>query len=191
MQNPDDTINRVNKRYKRCKNTGFSLLEIIVVVVIISILFGLAIDHLFKWRISAEKAGVQKLVSQMRSAISLQVTKYYVKGRLGDVLNLVGTNPLVYVIELPSTYSGEFKRPDLNTLQPGNWLYDTSKKILIYRVRYPKNFTTKLAGIKRIELKVSLVYDDINKNKQFNRDVDTIEGLRLTSSAGYSWLLSE
>jgi len=187
------TMHRAYRSYQSNpkSKSGFSLLEIIVVVVIISILFGLAIDHLFKWRITAEKASVQKLVSQMRSAITLQVASYYVKGNLDDVLSMVGTNPLLYLIDIPVTYSGETSKADINTLERGNWLYDRSQNRLIYRVRYPDHFITTLPGIKRIELKVSLVYDDINKNNRFNRDVDSIEGLRLSSNAEYSWLTQE
>jgi len=180
------------KRYRNKYNhaTGFSLLELIVVIIIISILFGLAINHLFKWRIAAEKASISRLTSEMRDALKLEVSSHYAKGRLQDVLKLVGTNPLEYVVEKPDTYLGSSTSPNLESIAPGSWMYDTTNKILIYRVRYPDNFETELSGIKRIEFKVSLIYADINRNKQFNRGVDTIEGLRLTSAKEYSWLVN-
>ena len=168
-------------------NRGFSLLEIIVVVVIISILFGLALEHLFKWRITAEQTSVQKLRSEMRDALKLEVATYYAKGQMPSILQLVGSNPLNYAIEKPSSYIGERKRLNLEDLSPGEWVFDSTNKVLIYKVRYPKHFSTKLAGIKRIELKVSLVFADIDKNRRFSQGVDTIEGLRLTSTENYVW----
>ena len=170
---------------------GFSLLEIIVVVIIISILFALALNHLFKWRITAEQTSIKKLTSEMRDALKLEVVSHYAKGHMQDILTLVGSNPLNYVIEKPDSYVGESKAPNLSKLGAGEWIYDTSKKVLIYRVRYPDHFTTKLTGIKRIELKVSLIYTDKNGNKQFNHGVDTIEGLHLGSTENYDWIIEK
>jgi len=166
---------------------GFSLLEIIVVVVIISILFALALNHLFSWRITAEKTSINKLTSEMREALKLEVASHYAKGRMQDIVTLVGSNPLNYTIEKPGSYVGERKAPDIQSINPGDWVYDTSKNLLIYRVKYPDYFTTKLTGIKRIELKVSLIFADIDKNSRFNKSVDKIEGLRLISTELYDW----
>ncbi len=166
---------------------GFSLLEIIIVVIIISILFTLALNHLFQWRVSAEQASIKKLTSELRDALKLEVISHYSKGRMQDILKLVGTNPLNYAIEKPGGYLGEKHTPNLRKMQAGDWLYDSSKKLLIYRVRYPDYFVTNLTGIKRIELKVSLVYADINNNRKFDFGVDNIEGLRLVSSEHYAW----
>jgi len=171
--------------------SGFSLLELIVVVVIISILFTLALSHLFKWRITAEQTSVKKLTAEMREALKLEVTSHYAKGRLQDILTLVGSNPLDYAIEKPESYIGERNAPNIGKLLPGEWVYNISRKLLIYRVRYPEHFITKLSGIKRIELKISLIYADINKNRQFNKGIDSIEGLRLSSTADYSWILKK
>ncbi len=174
---------------KRCD--GFSLLEIIVVVIIVSILFTLALSYLFKWRIAAERTSFKKLTSEMNSAIKLEVTAHYARGRLQDIVKLVGSNPLNYAIEKPNGYVGEKTTPNLLELNPGDWVYDTSKKLLIYRVRYPEHFSTKLAGIKRIELKISLIYTDSNKNSKFNLGVDGIEGLRLVSTENYAWIVDQ
>jgi len=141
----------------------------------------------FKWRITAEKTSINKLTSEMRDALKLEVASHYAKGRLQDILTLVGSNPLNYAIEKPGTYIGERDSIDFNTINPGEWVYDTSKNLLIYRVKYPDYFITNLAGIKRIELKVSLVFADNDKNSRFNRGVDNIEGLRLISSNPYDW----
>ncbi len=169
--------------------SGFSLLEIIVVVIIVSILFTFALSHLFKWRITAERSSFKKLTSEMSGALKLEVSSHYAKGRLQDIVKLLGSNPLNYAIEKPQHYIGEKTTPNLTELNPGDWVYDTSKKILIYRVRYPEHFSTKLPGIKRIELKISLLYTDIDKNSKFNLGVDAIEGLRLVSTEPYAWVI--
>ncbi|VAW92079.1 hypothetical protein MNBD_GAMMA22-2336 [hydrothermal vent metagenome] len=175
----------ITKNQQGCN--GYSLLEIIIVIIIISILFTLALNHLFKWRIAAEQTSIKKLTSEMRDALKLEVSSYYAKGQLQGILKLVGTNPLNYTIEKPNAYLGEKNSPNLGKMQAGEWLYDTSKNLLIYRVRYPDYFVTNLTGIKRIELKISLVYADINNNGKFNFGLDGLEGLRLVSTEQYSW----
>jgi prepilin-type N-terminal cleavage/methylation domain-containing protein len=179
------TRKKITKSLNNC--SGFSLLEIIVVIIIISILFGLALNQLFKWRITAEKTSITKLISEMQNSLKLEVVSYYAKGRMQYITKLVGSNPLDYAVEKPDTYIGEQAKPDIKNVKPGSWVFDTSKRLLIYRVRYPDYFITKLTGIKRIELKVSLIYADINKNSKFNRAVDTVEGLRLISTEEYDW----
>jgi len=182
---------KMNKRNQEVKcRGGFSLLELIVVIVIVSILFALALDHLFQWRVTAEQTSIKKLTSEIKGALKLEVASYYAKGRMQDIVTLVASNPLNYTVIKPESYIGEYKAPNLNQLEPGGWVYDTAKKLLIYRVRHPEHFITKLPGIKRIELKVSLIYADINNNRRFNRGVDTIEGLRLKSTENYTWKIT-
>ncbi len=178
-------MNRLKRQVKY--QVGFSLLELIVVIVIVAILFGLALNHLLKWRVTAEQASVHRLVSEMRGAIKLQVASHYAKGKLQNIVTLVGNNPLNFASETPDSYIGAQDSLDPETIKPGHWVFDTSKKLLIYRVRYPDYFTTKLKGTKRIEFKVLLVYTDKNGNNQFNLGVDIIEGLRLHSANKYSW----
>ncbi len=178
-------MNRLKRQVKY--QAGFSLLELIVVIVIVAILFGLALNHLLKWRVTAEQASVHRLIAEMRGAIKLQVASQYAKGQLHNIVTLVGNNPLNFASETPDSYIGEQDSPNIETVEPGHWVFDTSKKLLIYRVRYPDYFTTKLKGTKRIEFKVLLVYTDKNGNNQFNIGVDTIEGLRLHSANTYSW----
>lgn len=168
-------------------NNGFSLLELVVVIVLIIVFIGLALDQLLKWRETAEQASITQHIASLRSALKLQVSSYYAQGNIKKITELVGTNPMTMAVILPDNYLGSYQNPDLAVLPQGHWFFNTSHKTLIYKLRYPENFHSNLPGISRIRLKILLVYADKNFNQQFNPGIDQIEGVRLTKLDEYSW----
>ena len=170
------------------KQRGFTLLELVVVIVVISILGLVAIDRVFTIRIAAEQASVKQLVGTIKSALGLKVSQLALEGNMSAVSKLDKTNPMLLLSQTPSNYIGE-KKETSKTITPGVWYFNKTEKALIYNVRYTETFNTELDGLPRIRHKIKLIYNDRNKNKRFDINNDSIAGLDLVPIEKFSWNL--
>lgn len=165
------------------KQLGFTLLELVIVIVIISILALFAIDRVFAIRAAAERSSVQQLVGTIKSALGLEVAQLALAGNMNGVAKLDKSNPLDLLSQKPNNYIGEKQ----NVKKTGVWYFDKKQKMLIYNVNYSENFTSSLKGTPRIRYRIKLVYNDRNNNKRFDIRYDSIAGLDLLPIEKFSW----
>ena len=168
------------------KQRGFTLLELVVVIVVISILGLFALDRIWSLRIAAEQATVRQIVGNIKSALGLEVAKLALAGKMSTVAQLNKTNPIPLLAQAPNNYLGE-KNVNGQITEPGVWYFDKKQKALIYNVIYKENFKTTLKGLPRIRHRIKLVYNDRNNNKRFDINYDSIGGLDLFPLEKFSW----
>ena len=178
--------NPLRKNIINNKQHGFTLLELVVVIIVISILGLFAIDRIFVIRIAAEQAAVKQVIGTIKSALGLEVARLALDGRMSSVAKLNETNPVNLLSQTPNNYLGEKTDSD-NIIEPGVWYFNTKQKALIYNVIYKENFTTALSDLPRIRHQIKLVYNDRNNNKRFDIRYDSIAGLDLFPMEKYSW----
>lgn len=166
---------------------GFSLLELVIVITIISVLLVIAISRLIALQADAERVAMNTVVGVLRSAIGIKVAESIVRQDIGGLPSLAGSNPMDRLAELPSNYLGEKGGVDPVTLEDGSWYFDTGSGTLVYLVRNKGNFTGGLRNPPRARLAIRLVYNDRNGNGAFDAGVDAIEGLRLAALEPYAW----
>jgi len=166
---------------------GFSLLELVVVIVVISILLTLAISRLLALQVDAERVAMETVAGTLRSAIGIKVAEHIVRQNIAGLKDLEGSNPMDRLAELPRNYLGKLDGPDLSRLEDGNWYFDTRSRTLVYLVRNKGFFTGGLGDPPRAGFAVRLVYADTNRNGVFDPGIDSIEGLRLVAVAPYAW----
>ena len=172
---------------RRLKNQqGFTLLELVVVIIVISILGLFAIDRIFAIRIAAEQAAVKHVIGTIKSALGLEVARLALEGKMAAVARLDKTNPIDLLSQAPKNYLGE-KDDSHHINQPGAWYFDKNQKALIYNITYAENFKTSLKGTPRIRHRIKLVYNDQNENNRFDPYRDSIAGLDLVPIEKYSW----
>lgn len=176
----------MRKNFYNNKQSGFTLLELVVVIIIISILGLFAIDRIFAIRDAAEQASVKHLVGAIKSALGLEVARLALAGKMAAVAKLEKTNPLLLLSQVPNNYLGE-KENSRHITEPGVWYFDKKQKALIYNVMYKENFITTLKGLSRIRHQIKLIYNDQNKNKRFDIHYDSIAGLDLFPLEKFSW----
>jgi general secretion pathway protein G len=174
------------KPFNLNQHRGFTILELIVVIIIISILGLFAIDRIWSLRIAAEQASVTQIAGNIRSALGLEVARLALDGKMPDVAKLENSNPITLLAQVPGNYIGEKENEDLVT-EPGTWYFDKKLKTLTYNVIYKENFVTGLQGIPRIRYRIKLIYYDKNNNKQFDLNNDSIGGLDLIPLEKFSW----
>jgi general secretion pathway protein G len=166
---------------------GFSLLELVIVIVIISVLMVLAISRLLALQVDAERVTMETIAGTLRSAIGIKVAESIVNMKVADLPALEGGNPMDLLAETPHNYLGERDGVEPATLEDGNWYFDKQAKTLVYLVRHKGFFTGGLPNPSRARFALRLVYSDKNGDGVFNPGVDAIEGMRLKPVESYSW----
>lgn len=170
----------------RC-GRGFSLLELLIVIVIISVLLVVAIDRLLALRFEAERATVQTVLGALRSALYIEFAAAAAKGEIKRMDTARGSNPMLHLAEKPEGYAGEFYGPEPKVFEPGTWYFDLRDRTLVYVVRFPQQFVTPLAGPPRLRVVVEPDYDDTDSNGRFDPGRDPVRGLKLMPLEPFFW----
>jgi general secretion pathway protein G len=174
------------------KQQGFSLLELVIVIILISLLIVIAIDRLLVLRVEAERVSVEKLAGELRSAMGITVASTIATdGGLKNIYKLHKSNPMDMLAETPGTYIGEISAADLDKIDNGNWYFDTDEGALVYKVINRDNLVTELEGPKRIRFQLQLVYSDKNHNRRYDVGHDSVQGMRLKALDKYHWQLDK
>jgi len=166
---------------------AFSLLELVIVIVVISLLLVVAIDRLLALRFEAERVTVQSVIAAMRSALYIEFAGAAAGGQLARLDAAGGSNPMLRLAEKPDGYAGEFFGADPALFEPGTWYFDTRERAIVYIVRFPERFETPLAGPPRARLRVEPDYDDLDRNGRFDPGRDPVRGLKLVPLEPFLW----
>lgn len=166
---------------------GFSLIELLIVIIVISLLLLVAIDKLLVWRLEAERMAVQSVLGGLKSALHIEVAGAVARGQHDRLVKAQGSNPMWRLSERPDNYAGEFYGPDPAIFEPGTWYFDTRDRVLVYVVRFPEQFVSSIPGRPRARFSVEPDYDDLNRNGRLDPETEPVRGLRLVTREPFSW----
>ena len=164
---------------------GFTYLELVIVIAIIAGLLYFAIDRLLKLQVVAERAAMEQIIGQLQSSIALTISDHIVNHDIPGLRKYVSTNPMDLLADTPINYQGSFPN-DPGSTERATWWYDQSKQVLVYRVANFTYLATDSPDKDNIKFKILPVYDDINRNRRFDRS-DVLTGLRLQATHPYRW----
>lgn len=165
------------------RQQGFSLFEIVVVVLLIGVLMSMAIDRLLVLQVEAEKVSVKHVIGTIDSAVYLQVAEIVLKEGLGSMRKLENTNPMDYLARLPENYVGVKTGQAARDVLPASWYFDSVNKTLVYKVENIENFESAIDGTPSIILKLSLLY----RGNVISSRNGNIQGIKLKSLHDYNW----
>lgn len=166
---------------------GFSLIELVVVVIIVGVLSGFVLDRLLPLIGRAERAAFLQVQSQLRSALLLEAAERITKGESAMLPGLGGVNPMSLLLAVPGNYVGSLERPEHERLPRASWYYDESTGRLVYRVGKHTRFSASDGPNDRVELVVAFVFEDADGDDVFDPSVDEFDGLRLASVNAFDW----
>ena len=167
---------------------GFSLFELLVVIVIVSVLMVIAISRLLALQVDAERVVMESTIGALRSALGIKVAESIVKQKVATLSAYEGSNPMNLLAEVPGNYFGELAGADPYTLEKGNWYFDKPAKTLVYIVDNTGYFSGGMDDPLRARFKIRLVYTDADGNGAFDSGIDPIEGLQLAVLESYRWV---
>ncbi len=165
---------------------GFTLLELVVVIIIISILGLVAVNRSAQWGEIAERAGLQTVVGTIRTALGLETARLAIHHHLDRLPNLVDTNPMDLLAQTPDNYTGTVER-EARAGPEGSWYFVNSSHLLVYHLKRTDGFSSQLTGAPRVRFRIKLIYTDNNHNGRFDRGIDDIGGLDLVPAEAFSW----
>ena len=177
------TTHSLLKRAQR----GFTLLELIIVITIVSILATVLLNRLLDYQERSEKDAMEQTAGILRSALHLQVVDLIARDRLGDIPKLLNENPITWLAEKPHNYQGEYFDPAPGQIEPGSWYYDLKARQLVYLVDRGRHFLPDSTGRKAVRYEVALVY---NQERQAATDIPAtrqVGGVVLQLAEPYRW----
>lgn len=131
---------------KKHSAKGFTLFELVVVSIIISILAGLFMNRMLAYQELTEKVAMEQVAASLQTALDLQYAQLQTRGLATDVAPLLIDNPMNFLQKRPRNYAGEFYDATPLSVAPGNWLFDLKSRQLVYVVQHTQHFQADHEG---------------------------------------------
>jgi prepilin-type N-terminal cleavage/methylation domain-containing protein len=167
---------------------GLTLIEVLVVLILVGILAGFALQRLLPLIGKAEAVSFATVVNQLENALLLETAKRIAGGKSTSVTALADTNPMQLMLRPPDNYIGELHIPSTESLPKRSWHYDLSRDTLVYRIGDPERFRQGDQGLTLIEFRVRVAFNDRDGDRQYRPQHDDFGGIRLQPQAPYRLL---
>jgi len=167
--------------------SGFTLVELLVVISIVAILAGMLFKRVLFYQELAEKAAMQQVVSALQSALVLEYGHRMANSTGQEINNLITQNPMDWLAQKPANYAGEFQALNPSAIEPGNWAYELSSHELIYVPDHAQLFVPAKSGAKLIRYRVATAYESSSRAK----GVKVPSGVTFAPVEPYQWLIRE
>jgi len=166
---------------------GFSLIEFVVVIVIVGLSAGLALDRLLPIIGRAERVAFMQVQSQLRDALLLEAAERITRGESNTLIELSGINPMSLLLSPPANYLGSEEWLDSASMPAASWFFDEHNARLVYKVGEYTRFDPLNGLDDRVELQVRFVFRDRDGDGVFGPSHDHFDGLRLESVHSFAW----
>lgn len=140
---------------------GFTLLELIIVISIVSILAGLFLVRVPFYQEQAEKTAMEQVRGAVQSALVLRYGTMMARGATSEknLKALTSDNPLDWLQQKPKNYAGEFFDPAPGTVASGQWFFDLKTRDLVYIPDRSEYLKAGKDGRKWLRFRVRLEYE--------------------------------
>jgi prepilin-type N-terminal cleavage/methylation domain-containing protein len=138
------------------RSRGFTLIELIVVVCVVALLFGVALDRLLRYQELGERAALEQNIAAMNTALTMKFAGYVISGKPAAIEAEVGSNPIDLLARPPENYLGELVDPERKALPPRSWYFDRGSGELVYLPGRSRYLTITSASHDGLRFRISL-----------------------------------
>lgn len=129
------------------KNMGFSMFELIVYILLVSIVFSVSMRRFSDFPGEAERANFMAIIVQLKAGVNLQMMNAIAAGNWNQLDALENSNPMDLMLETPSNYAGAFDLVDEQSMPRRTWYFDSFNGQLVYLANDSSNlFSSKGDG---------------------------------------------
>ena len=137
---------------------GFSLVELIVVMVVVGIIAAVLLDRVKFYQEQAEKTTMEATAAAVQAALLLRMAGYLASGQERDIQRLATENPMEWLARKPESYAGALDPVAARDLPGGTWYYDLTDHTVVYLVRYGRAFVPDEEGRKEVRFRARVEY---------------------------------
>jgi type II secretory pathway pseudopilin PulG len=168
-------------RRARQRQLGFSLMELAVVAVLLSILLGVLLERLTFYQEAAERARFEATLQVYKTALQIRLAELILERREGEARGLEVENPTRWLSERPTDYGGIYP------VQPeaGAWYFDESARELVYVANSARRLQVEPRnGMKQLRFTVKVAYQDVSVS---GKPIRSVAGIGLQPAMEYQW----
>lgn len=166
---------------------GFTLIELIVVIIIVVVLAGIFLTRIPLYQEQAEKAAMQQVEGAIQSALVMRYGALMTRGAANEKeLSILATdNPVTWLQKMPPNYKGEYYDPSPRSIESGNWMFDLKTRELIYVIDHADYFEAGKDGKKWIRFHVHLKSEPMLGRPEAGKELVTT---LFEPTEAYRWL---
>ena len=179
----------------RQEKTPLRLFTIIVSVVVLLIMLLLVQPFFSKMLENFERTTVQQIISQLNTAANFKMAEYVALDKLHHLPEELNKNPVTLfgIDDLGGweRYRGEVEIVNFEAMDKQTWFYERLTGRLIYRLAHPDLVENNDPVKDRLQFRLVIDYNDLDKNGKFTSTTDTVNTLLIQPVYGYRWLAIE
>ena len=161
----------------------------VVVICSIVILYMVAEQRLNELPAAAERANFYAILEQVKTGMNLEMITRVASRDFSGINELVGTNPMQFLLDTPRNYRGEQEEvTDMNTTRR-SWYFETSTGQLVYVVGGPsiEDVWVTIAGIPVNLGQIRFRLENVFEEEGRAGGKSSWQGLQLRPVRPYEW----
>ena len=173
------------------RQRGFSLFELVAVVVVIAILALVLLKFGTDYAEEAEKTAMEQVLSSTRAALHLRVAGMIAHNQYDAIPRLAEQNPMDWMSDKPPIYAGTIYGVAPRELAPTrSWYYDSRAKELVYRAQRTRHLLMPRNAENEIRFKIYVEQGTLPGGEEFAKPLRGMRRAEIAAVEPYQWSIS-
>lgn len=163
------------------RQTGFTLLELMAAIVIISVLAAVLLNRLAYYQEMAERAAMESMVRTIKTGLQFRLAELIIANRQAEAAALEAEDPVRWLDTRPANYGGAYGA----STDRGKWYFDAPGRQLVYVVNTGDHLDLGTGGGSReIRFRTRLLTSRV---QMAGGEIESVTGVTLAVVTPYRW----